>query len=288
MNSVQIRWALFSGAAILAGSLVFVVMNNEESKPQAIPQPQVVPAQPVEAEPVNPSLSQVHPEPVAVVRPTIELEPKEDIVKEQPEPPLFDFKLPKLEESDAPLLEQLKVHMAQSAVKLLVSDALVERFVTSVNAVSQGQVTYNQLPVERPSGSFKVIKVEGILYPSSGNINRYQPYVELLTAMPREQTLAFYQHTYPLLQQAYERLGNTEQSFHQTLLLALDQILATPTPQGILALHQPKVTYEYVDSDLQNARALDKLMLRLGPDMNQKVKLLLSDLEGPLKQWQPK
>lgn len=290
MSATQIRNLLIvlaSVAVIAIGVVVWLAQSGNEAvvappvvapEPAAevLPEPVVVP----EPEVVEPEPAPIEPEPQPEPEPVVEPEPA-------PEPKIFDFELPPLENSDASLLQALQQKIVSKSIGLLVDEALIEQFVATVDSISRGQLTYNQLPVERPVGRYKVIEAEGKLYGSTANIARYQPYLDLMTAMPREHWIAFYQHIYPLLQQAYEQLGYPDQSFHDVMLKAIERLLAAPKPGSSIELVQPHVMYEYADETLQELAPADKLMTRLGPNLNQKVRLLLAGLQQPLAQWQP-
>ncbi|MBD1391380.1 DUF3014 domain-containing protein [Neiella sp. HB171785] len=250
------------------------VVTETLSEPVAEPEPE-----PQVAEPIAEPEPEVAPEP----QPQPEIEPEPPA----PEPKLFDFPLPPLDDSDATLLQQLQQKIVSKSVALLVDEGLIEQFVVAVDALSRGQVTYNQLPIERPVGRYKVIEADGKLYGSTANIARYQPYLDLMAGMPREHWVALYQHIYPLLQQAYERLGYPDQQFHSTLLVAIQRVLASPKPSSSVELVQPHVMYEYANEQVQALDAVDKLMIRLGPNLNSKLRLLLEGLQQPLTQWQP-
>ncbi|GGA68025.1 hypothetical protein GCM10011369_07180 [Neiella marina] len=272
-------------AVVAVGVVAWLAKNGHED---------VVAPPPVVTEPIQ------QPEPVAAPEPEVVPEPEPEVIVEpepeqvpepepepEPIPKLFDFPLPPLDDSDATLLQQLQQKIVSKSIALLVDEGLIEQFVVSVDALSRGQVTYNQLPLERPVGRYKVIEADGKLYGSTANIARYQPYLDLMAGMPREHWVALYQHLYPLLQEAYERLGYPDQQFHSTLLEAIQRVLASPKPGSSVELVQPHVMYEYANEQVQELDAVDKLMIRLGPNLNNKLRLLLTGLQQPLEQWQP-
>lgn len=291
MSSNQVRNLIIALIAVMAVAIGVVWWLSSkpdpvhpEVKPAPVPVAQVAPA----PEPsLEPELPKAEPEPVA--EPDVLSEP-EPVIEPEPvvepvEPKLFDFKLPELDDSDKTLLQQLKTKIAVESLSLLVDEGVIERFVVTTDAIARDEVPYNLLPVDRPTGSYKVIEAQETLFASTANIARYQPYLDLMAAMPRDHWLAFYEHTYPLMQQAYDRLGYPEQSFHQVLLEAIENLLATPKPSAAMALVQPNVMYEYADPELQQgASPVEKLMLRLGPDINGKLKGLLKGLQQGLKQ----
>lgn len=294
MNSTQIRWLVVALIALLGiGFAVVWFGASKPATPMQTRQPSVVsPAplhKPAELPPEVKPLQQ-QPMPEVVEEPVLQPTPMDVKKTVTPEPisesvitNSFSFSLPELDESDQPLLAQLKHKVTEKSLALLVDDGLIERFVVTVDSIAKGQVPYNLLPVKRPYGRYKTIEVQDHYYPSTANIARYQPYLELMLSMPADSWGDFYRHIYPLVQQSYERLGYGKQEFHSVLLAAIERLLATPKPTASVALVQPNVMYEYADRELQqNSTQLDKLMLRLGPDVNAKLRKLLWSLKQEL------
>lgn len=291
MNSNQVRNIVIGilSVTLAATGVTWWLSSGDEQQPVAkkSPTPIQTPAEPVapKTSPVPVQAEVEVEEPVVVVEPKPAPEP--EVVVEPQQPKLFDFKLPPLDESDPTLIAQLKQKVAKASLRLLVDEGMIERFVVTADSISRGDIPYNLLPVERPAGRYKVIEAQEHFYSSTANIARYQPYLDLIASMPLEHWLAFYDHLYPLLQESYERLGYPDQSFHTVLLQALDVLQGTPKPSASIKLVQPNVMYEYADEGLQqDGSAVEKLMLRLGPETNSKLKALLKGLEQGLKQRQ--
>ena len=87
----------------------------------------------------------------------------------------------------------------------------------------------------------------------------------------------------PLIQQAYKEIGYPDKDFDETLALAIDHLLMTPTPDEYLELNGETVSYKYVDSGLESLSAAQKQFMRLGSENVQKVKNKLVELKGSLR-----
>ncbi|MCM2681320.1 DUF3014 domain-containing protein [Echinimonas agarilytica] len=292
MNPNLVRLAIGTTAIVVVGVSVWWFADQQiETAPVQPELPTIEePALPPEPVPL-PDIEEVEvimpaPEPERETSVT-QLEPVQLPEPVQPEPKLFDFVLPTLESSDATLMQQLRAKIASKSIELLADEGIIERFVATIDSISRDNLTFNQLPVERPVGQYKVIEAKGNIYGSTANIARYQPYLDLATSMSREHWIDLYTHVYPLLQNAYENLGYPDQQFHDTLLQALEVIKSSQKPSSSIALTQPNVMFEYADLEMQESTPVNKLMLRVGPEMNQKFRLLLEGLSGPLQQWQP-
>jgi hypothetical protein len=91
-----------------------------------------------------------------------------------------------------------------------------------------------------------------------------------------------YVHMYPLFQNAYRELGYPKAYFNDRLILAIDNLLATPDVQGPILLAQPAVYYRYSDSRLEALSAGQKLLLRMGPENAAVIKKKLTELRKEL------
>lgn len=88
---------------------------------------------------------------------------------------------------------------------------------------------------------------------------------------------------YPLFQQACQDLGDPQGYFNDRLVEVIDRLLATPEPAGPLAVRltdvkgpiasqRPWVRHEFVDPALQALPAGSKMLLRMGPDNERRLK----------------
>jgi hypothetical protein len=110
--------------------------------------------------------------------------------------------------------------------------------------------------------------------------------VQLIESVDLQQAAMLYARLYPQLQRAYEELGYPKQYFNDRLVEVIDQLLATPEPDGPLKLHlpaiaapvkpeRPWVLYEFDDPALQSLTAGQRVLLRMGPANERRVKARL-------------
>ena len=88
---------------------------------------------------------------------------------------------------------------------------------------------------------------------------------------------------YPLFQQSYAELGYPSRYFNDRVFDVIDHLLATPDLSGPIALTQPKVLYEFADPQLQELSAGQKMLLRMGPDNEARVKAKLREIRKLLQ-----
>ena len=162
------------------------------------------------------------------------------------------------------------------------------RFVATVDNLGRSQAPSGLWPVNPAGGRFIVDRRGETLVLGADNAQRYTPYVLLLENVDMTALAAAYTRLYPLLQQAYEELGYPRRYFNDRLVQVIDQLLATPVPEAPLKMHlptiaaaeqpqRPWVLYEFDDPALQSLSAGQRLLLRMGPVNERRVKARLAE-----------
>lgn len=167
-------------------------------------------------------------------------------------------------------------------------DAMVRRFVATVDNLSRPTVAMKVRSLQPVPGGFEVVRDGETITVSAGNAARYAPYVQALERVDAKQLAGVYLRFYPLFQRAYEELGYPKAYFNDRLVGSIDHLLAAPEPPALLRLTQPKVLYEFEDPQLEALSAGQKAMLRLGPDNAQRVKAKLRALRAEITASAPK
>lgn len=192
--------------------------------------------------------------------------------------------LPTLDESDAGVAAALATLGGDSDLaSLLVSQQLVARIVATVDALPRhdGLAVFT-LPARVPKGAFVVDETGGSPVLGERNYARYAPYMRVVDAVDPQALVAWYAHAYPLFQQAYRQLGYPQGYFNDRLIVAIDDLLAAPEPDGPLAVVRSKAFYVYVDPALESLSTGQKLLLRTGPANEVRIKAKLRTLRGLL------
>lgn len=184
-------------------------------------------------------------------------------------------------------------------VQWLVSDDFVRRFVVTVDNLGREQAPARLWPVQPTPGRFQVIERGGQLYADPDNALRYTPLVLLAEQVDPAAAVALYRRMLPLLQAAYEQLGYPGQRFHARLVSVIDHLLAAPRAPEPMALtlvevkgevpsERPWVRYEFADPALQSASAGQKILLRVGPVNQRRLKAQLRSLRAELVRQAPR
>ena len=162
------------------------------------------------------------------------------------------------------------------------------RFVATVDNLGRAQAPSGLWPLNPVAGRFTVESRGDVQALSADNAQRYTPYVLLLENVDMSVLAATYIRLYPLFQQAYEELGYPGRYFNDRLVQVIDQLLATPIRETPLAMHLPTVAgtekpqrpwvlYEFDDPALQSLSAGQRLLLRMGPVNERRVKARLAE-----------
>lgn len=199
-----------------------------------------------------------------------------------PEPPEDGalIALPPLDDSDGYLMLALSTVFGANVGELLVKEALIDKFVASVDNLPRDHVAEKIRPAGRLAEAFRAeaSKNNGIWYLSTDNYRRYDPLVDQLASADVEALVDTYRRFYPLFQESYERLGYPDAYFNDRVVTVIDHLLETPVPEEPVRLVRPHVLYEFADPELEALSSGQKLLVRMGNDHAATVKGSLQDL----------
>jgi hypothetical protein len=191
--------------------------------------------------------------------------------------------LPALDSSDAVMLKLAEFLLGKpELLALVVPQEVIRRIVITVDNLPARSVPQNRLPLKQPEGKFTAAKNGENFVLDNANFQRYERHVALMNGLDTRRVVDAYVHLYPLFQNAYRELGYPKAYFNDRLMLAIDNLLATPEVQGPLVLTQPAVFYQYADPQLEALSAGQKLLLRMGPDNSAVIRKKLAELRKEL------
>ena len=173
--------------------------------------------------------------------------------------------LPPLAESDAPVGDALRLNLGAGEIaELLNSTDIVWRIVATVDSLPRRQITPRLLPVRSPRGSFLTREDHGELTIDAANEHRYDVYGALAEHLNIRRVVEAYVSFYPLFQEEYRLLGHPDGAFNDRLIVVIDDLLSTPSPERPIAVACRKVLCEFQDPDLEDLSAGQKILLRMG------------------------
>lgn len=162
-------------------------------------------------------------------------------------------------------------------------DEIPRRIVATVDNLGREHAPAALWPVHPTPGRFTVDEAGGAAAVAPDNAGRYTPLVLLAETIDAAKAAQLYQRMSPLLQQEYQQLGYPRGIFHQRLMQVIAQLLATPEPEqpprlqllevkGPVPSVRPWVRYEYADPSLEELSAGQKILLRIGPVNERRLK----------------
>jgi Protein of unknown function (DUF3014) len=166
--------------------------------------------------------------------------------------------------------------------KVFYEDAIIHRFVATVDNLPRKTVPPRNLPVKPIAGPLATSAKDDNVSISADNASRYALYVQMAEAIDAKNLVSAYVHFYPLIQQDYRDLGYPKGYFNDRLIEAIDDLLAAPESKDPLQVVQPKVLYQYADPELEARSAGQKIMIRMGNENAAKVKAKLQEIRREL------
>lgn len=257
---------------IAAFALIYLFFFQSDDR---APEPEPVP---------QPVLSPPSPEPTPVPQPTLA---PTDIPSVSAEPKPTPVPLPELNTSDEPLAKSLEDKGLGDLVVYLTPDEVIRKTARAVYSLSKGNVVQQYRPVNGPDSAFTAtatgdtVTIENprqkgemtetpVYRLNVKNAERYTPLVNLLRTTDKATLVSVYERYYPLLQQAYQELGEGPADFHKVVLASLDSMINAPDPREEPKLIRTSVQYQFLKPEYEALPQAQKLMLRMGK-MNRRV-----------------
>jgi hypothetical protein len=205
-------------------------------------------------------------------------EPEEPAELPPPEPP-------SVEEIDALLRQAMNdAGLVPPATLKRAFDApyVLDRGISSIDQLARGLVPGRSSNIARPSGKFATTQVGSDYSVDPAGYRRYDPLVAAVTALPPETLARLFHQQRALLEGAYSALGYPAEAMDNTVIAALDRIIAAPTRETPPALVSKGALWAYADPALESATDLDKQLLRSGPENTRALQRWARDLRDAL------
>ena len=175
--------------------------------------------------------------------------------------------LPPLDDSDALVRQRIGLLSSNRLVSAwLATNGLVRNFTVVVENIAQGVNPSRHLRVLRPAGQFRVMTRGSNVIIDARNYDRFSPIADAAASIDAERAGRLYRSFKPLLQMAYDELGNQE-SIDRAVERAMDGLFQVPAVDGDVRVEPAGegVGYEYADARLEALNGAQKQLLRMGP-----------------------
>ena len=195
--------------------------------------------------------------------------------------------LPGLAESDPATQEALGGVFGRALDPFLVPKNIIRHTVVTIDNLPRKKTAVQMWPVKPLGGELATSGNGDEVTLTAANYARYEPLIKIVRNTDTAQLAAMYKQYYPLFQQAYVDQGYPEGYFNDRLIEVIDHLLATPDVTGPVLLRRPSVNYEFVDTELENRSAGQKMLIRIGPENAAIVKVKLRELRQAIAKQEP-
>jgi hypothetical protein len=176
------------------------------------------------------------------------------------------IELPPLDDSDALVRQRIGILSSNRLVAAwLGTKGLVRNFVLVVENISHGMNPSRHLRILRPAGQFRVVTRGSNVIIDPRTYDRFTPIADAAASIDAAAAGRLYRSFKPLLQMAYDELGNQE-SIDQAVERAIDGLLQVPQAETDIRVDQggEGIGYEYADARLEALNGAQKQLLRMG------------------------
>jgi hypothetical protein len=181
----------------------------------------------------------------------------------------------------------------KATATFLQADDFPRRFAATVDSLGREHAPTAMWPVLPTPGRFLVEERADGTVIAPENAARYTPLVLLAGTIDVPAAVRLYRRMYPLLQQAYRELGFGERYLNDRVVQVIDLLLATPDApeaprvellpiRGPVPSLQPWVRYQFSDPALEALAAGQKILVRVGPVNQRRLKAKLAELRNEL------
>lgn len=248
---------------------------NKRSEPVPVKVEEPVEPEPVQIEPESEPEPEVEDEPFEAPVVPAEFEPEPEAVPE-PEP---------LDTSDiAVKAAVLAVANNPDIAPLIINDDLLRRFVVFTNNLADEELATNFHILNAPDKGFRTYQQAGKEWIDAASFKRYTPYAQAIDGMSVGHLLNLYQLYKPAILGHFAEIGYPNSDFDETLLSAIDHLLATPEIPLPVEVFTESVVYKYADSRVESLSGAQKQLLRTGPENMRLIKAKLREVKQALTQ----
>jgi len=255
---------------LILGFIGYSVFSGEEQESVTVTEaPIEIPVVEAEPEPI------IEPEPEPLPEP-------EPVIEEEPE---ISFVLPILGDSDQLVrdgVRSLTQHMG--IANWLLPDELIRKFVVLVENVADGSVPRSHVPFLAPQGGFQVKRVSEQDYMlDADSFTRYDLVTQIFMSVDSHRAVELYVLLQPLFQEAFIELGYETKKFDEAIFAAIGRLLETPVINPPVYLVRPVVMYEFADKKLESLSAVQKQLVRMGPNNTRLIQAKLGEIAYELR-----
>jgi hypothetical protein len=199
-----------------------------------------------------------------------------------PKPAAEDFEhidLPPLDDSDALVRQRIGILSSNRLVAAwLGTKGLIRNFAVVIENISHGMNPSRHLQVLKPAGQFRVMTRGSQTIIDPRTYDRFTPIADAAASFDARSAGRLYLSFKPLLQTAYDELGNQE-AVDSAVERAVAALLEVPAIDDDVRVEQTGegIGYQYVEPRLESLASAQKQLLRMGP---KNIRIIQSQLRA--------
>lgn len=182
------------------------------------------------------------------------------------------YELPPVNDSDDFVRERMTALSSHSLMATwLKTTGLARNLAVVLDNVSRGLNPSPRLRALRPAGDFRVVRQGTVLLLDPRNYERFNGIAEAASSIDPAAAGKLYIAIKPLLQMAYDELGNQE-PIDRALERAATTLLSTPVVEGDvrLTIGGEGIGYRFLNTSIESLSGAQKQLVRMGP-RNQRI-----------------
>ncbi|KXI29861.1 DUF3014 domain-containing protein [Paraglaciecola hydrolytica] len=169
-----------------------------------------------------------------------------------------------------------------SFARLIIDDALLERFVVMTNNLAEEEISGNNrvlVPLDKPFRTYQQADKQWI---DPASFKRYSPYVDVLASLETQSLLQLYAEYKPAIDDIFAEISSPSATFNGKLKQAIDILLDTPEIPMPVEVYTDSVMFKFADPQLESLSAPQKQLLRTGPENMRRIKAKLREIKEAL------
>lgn len=196
-----------------------------------------------------------------------EVLPLESEILDSIDQPVLQSGQPDLLSSDDYVRQEI-VKISPGLSEWFSADQLIRKYVVIANDFAQGSRISKHMSILRFNEPFVVEQQgENGLYISPKSFTRYNKLAQTVQAINAKAAVAVYQKLRPLMLQVFAEFSYPKDFTLETIIKkAAGEIIAAPVIEGQVSLIRPSVLYKFTDPELEALNAVQKQMIRMGPE----------------------
>jgi len=158
------------------------------------------------------------------------------------------------------------------------SPDIMRKLTAAIVNIANGESPRIHIDFFDPEEKFDVVYKSGFAYINPDSYRRYDLAADVFVSLDTQECIQLFNRLRPIFQEALAELGYPDNDFKDILFQAIIELLEVPIIQEDIEVRKKIITYEIVDSSLENLTPSQKHLLRMGPENIEIIQGKLEDI----------